>query len=238
MNKSSLPVCLITGGSSGVGLATARRFRQSGYRILICGRTAQRLESARAELAGPDHPDSVATVVADLADASAPSAVVAEAMRQFGRIDVLVNNAARAPLGAVDAISDDEIRDTVDLNIRGVYLMTRATWGIMKEQGSGLIVNVSSQAALDPFPGLSLYGSTKAWIELLTLALAREGGEFGIRVYGVRPGAIETAMLRGLFADFPADQAVSPAEVADVIWLVCQDEMKNSSGQIVGVSRQ
>ncbi len=238
LNTTTSPVCLVTGGSSGVGLATAVRFARAGYRIQICGRNAERLESARLTISNAGGPGPVQAVVADLADAGAPHEVVAATRQLFGRIDVLVNNAAMAPLAPLDHMDDAAIQQTIDLNIRGVYLMSRAVWRVMKEQGSGVIVNISSQAALDPFPGFSLYGSCKAWIELLTLALAREGRDAGIRVYGVRPGAVETPMLRSLFAGFPADQAVSPAEVAEVVWLVCQTEMKNSSGQVINVSRQ
>ena len=79
------------------------------------------------------------------------------------------------------------------------------------------IVNVSSLSAIDPFPGFSLYGASKAWVDLLTEALATEGKECGIRVCSVRPGAVETPLLRGLFPDFPSDQCVSPDAVAEII---------------------
>ncbi len=238
MKTSESPVCLITGGSSGVGLATAIRFARGGYRILICGRDADRLERARTTILRAVELGDVRTATADLGDAATPRRLVETVLRKPGRVDVLVNNAAAAPLAPLDEITDEAIEQTINLNIRGVYLMTRAVWPTMKGQGSGVVVNVSSMAAVDPFPGFSLYGATKAWIESFTLALAREGRASGIRAYCVRPGAIETPMLRNLFADFPAEQTVAPDDVAEVIWTACQAGLKHSSGQVLGVTRQ
>lgn len=238
MSSSTSPVCLITGGSSGVGLATAARFARGGWRILICGRDATRLETARQGILRAVELGDVRTAVADLADPQAPLRLAETVIRQLGRVDVLVNNAAMAPLAPIDEIADAQIQQTIDLNVRGVYLMTRAVWPAMKEQGSGVVINISSTAAIDPFPGFSLYGATKAWIELFTLAIAREGRASGIRAYCVRPGAVETPMLRELFSDFPEEQAVAPEDVAEIIWTACQPGMRHSSGQVFGLTRQ
>lgn len=242
MSSNLHPVCLITGGSSGVGLATALRFSAAGYRVFVCGRDETRLQAAvakvRSKLPAEATSDSVGSLALDLSQASSPQALCDKVMQKMGRIDVLVNNAAAAPLAAIDEMTDADIDSTIDLNIGGVYRMTRAVWSVMKGQGSGVIINISSRAAVDPFPGFSLYGATKAWIELFTLAMAREGRESGIRAYCVRPGAIETPMLRGLFADFPAEQAVAPDEVAQLIRDICQPGFECSSGQVVEISRQ
>ncbi len=232
-------VIVITGGSSGVGLATACRFASSGYRIVVCGRDQNRLESAREAIAASlDDASDVEVIQADIAQKSGASQLISHAKQQFGRVDILLNNAAVVPLSPLDETSDDSFEGCIDLNIKGVFYATRAAWTIMKEQGSGIIVNISSQAAVDPFPGFSVYGSSKAWIELFTVALAREGKSHGIRAYGLRPGAIETPMLRGLFPDFPVEQTVSPDDVAEVVYTVCQPGFANSSGQIVSVTRQ
>ncbi len=236
------PVCLITGGTSGIGLETARRFFRDGYRVFICGRDQKRLDESLVSIRGQADPlpseSEPIGLATDLSRPDAAGQLCSRVLATFGRIDVLVNNAAMAPLAAIDAISDDDIDATIGLNISGVYRLTRAVWSPMKEQGRGIVVNVSSLAAIDPFPGFSLYGATKAWIELLTLALAREGREWGIRTYCVRPGAVETPMLRGLFADFPVEQAASPESVADLIAACCRPELAFSSGQVIGISRQ
>lgn len=242
LKETADPVCLITGGTSGVGLETANRFFRDGYRVFVCGRDRDRLESALQMIRRQGNWGASGTephgLSIDLSHPGAVEQVCAQVMKVFGRIDVLVNNAAMAPLAPIDEISDTEIEATIGLNVSGVYRLTRAVWSEMKKQGQGIIINVSSLAAIDPFPGFSLYGATKAWIELLTVALAREGRELGIRTYCVRPGAVETPMLRGLFADFPADQAVSPKSVADLIAACCLPELACSSGQVIGISRQ
>ncbi len=231
-------VCLISGGSSGVGLATAMMFAKAGSRVAICGRDQTRLSEAHDKIVAVSSDESVLALEMDMSTADGAQQFVQEAIKQFERVDLLVNNAALAPLAPLDEMTDANIDTCIDLNIRGVYYATRTAWRQMKEQGSGLVVNISSQAAVDPFPGFSMYGATKAWIELFTVALAGEGREHGIRSYCIRPGAVETPMLRGLFADFPSEQCVSPEEIADAIKVACSDEMKNSSGQIIKVSRQ
>ncbi len=231
-------VVVVSGGTSGVGLATAIKFATAGSKVAICGRDTERLNLAHEQLANLAGDEKVLTVQNDMVDKDQAQKFIAEAIDQFQRIDLLVNNAAMAPLSPLEEMTDQTIDACINLNIRSVYYATRECWKQMKQQGSGIITNISSQAAIDPFPGFSMYGATKAWIELFTVALAGEGKEHGIRSYGIRPGAVETPMLRGLFADFPAQQCVSAQEVADAIWTVCQPAMAASSGQIIKVSRQ
>lgn len=231
-------VCVLTGGSSGVGLATAIKMAEFGSKVAICGRDEDRLQRAVEKLVDVTERDNIYVVQADMSEPADVKRFISESIKRFSRIDLLVNNAAMAPLAPIDEMTDETIDACIDLNIRGVYYATRAAWIQMKKQGDGIVVNISSQAAVDPFPGFSVYGSSKAWIELFTIALAGEGREHGIRSYCVRPGAIETPMLRGLFADFPAEQCVSPDDIAEMIRTVCGPEFKNSSGQIVKVSRQ
>lgn len=231
-------VCAISGGTSGVGLATALKLVEQGCQVSICGRDADRLKVAELKLIEAASAEHVHVVTADMSKADDARRFVAKTIERFSSLDLLMNNAAMAPLAPIDEMDDATIDSCIDLNIRGVYYATRSAWSQMKKQGRGVIINISSQAAIDPFPGFSMYGSTKAWIELFTVALAGEGKEHGIRAYGIRPGAIETPMLRGLFSDFPADQCVSPEEIADAALALCGDAFASSSGQIVKVSRQ
>ncbi len=238
MNKRP-QVCAVTGGSRGIGLATAIRFAGEGYHVSICGRDPVRLADAQQLIAAAQPGQvSVSMHQVDLTDSQAAQTFIAQTLHEFSAIDVLVNNAATATLSHLDEMSDADFEAAVNLNIRGLFYVTRSAWRAMKSQGSGTIVNISSQAAVDPFPGFSVYGSTKAWLELFSQALAGEGRAHGIRTYCVRPGAVETPMLRALFPDFPADQTVSAAEVAETVWAVCQVGFANSSGQVVSVSRQ
>ena len=108
----------------------------------------------------------------------------------------------------------------------------------MIKSGGGTIVNISSLSAVDPFPGFSLYGASKAWMDLMTLALAAEGEEHKVRVCSIRPGAVETPLLRGLFPDFPADQCVSPQQVAKMVLGCVQEPQKYPSGKFFPVTNQ
>ncbi|MEL7498070.1 MAG: SDR family oxidoreductase [Planctomycetota bacterium] len=237
---SSSPVCLITGGSSGIGLATAKCFAANGYRLAICGRDANKLDAAESEIkaAVAEGTVSVFSMSVDLADTNKAVDFVNAAADHFGRVDVLVNNAALAPLMPFDEVTESSFEAITNVNLRSVFYLTQAAWKQMKQQKVGVIVNVSSMAAVGPFPGFSLYGASKAWIELLTQALASEGTDHGIRLYAIRPGAVETPLLRGLFPDFPAEQCVSSDTIAQQI-LKCVDDPENyTSGDVIPMTNQ
>jgi NAD(P)-dependent dehydrogenase (short-subunit alcohol dehydrogenase family) len=157
---------------------------------------------------------------------------------KLGRIDVLVNNAAVAPLALFDELTPEVIDEALQINIRAVIQLTQDVWRQMKKQGQGVIVNISSLAAVDPFPGFSLYGATKAWLDLMTMALAREGQEWGIQVFSIRPGAVETPMLRNLFPDFPKNQCLTPEQVADAVWKCVSEPTQVESGKSYALSNQ
>ena len=211
---------MITGGSSGIGLATARKFFDAGYRISICGRSQERLDEASKLIGNDPLADSkrLLTVVADLAEPAQAKAFAQESLEHFGRIDVLVNNAGVAPLSPFGAITEDSFENLINVNVRSSFYLTQLAWTTMVKQRGGTIVNISSLSAVDPFVGFSTYGASKAWLDLLTHSLAQEGKNLNIRACSVRPGAVETPLLRGLFPDFPADQCVSPQAVAEVVW--------------------
>jgi 3-oxoacyl-[acyl-carrier protein] reductase len=110
-------------------------------------------------------------------------------------------------------------------------------WHHLIERGGGVIINTSSVAAYDAFPGFAAYGAAKAFVVAYTKFLAREGAGVGIRVYGVAPGAVETDMLRGAFPDFPADQALEPYDVAAMFETLLLPACAYSSGQTITVSK-
>jgi 3-oxoacyl-[acyl-carrier protein] reductase len=229
------PVCVVTGGSAGIGLAVAGHFAARGYRLALCGRDPQALRAAEQQLA--QTASACVTLALDLGLPGAPARLIDEAVRRFGRVDVLVNNAGHAPRAPLEQITDGDFTQAVAVNVSAVFHATRAVWPVMRRQGSGVIVNLSSMASVDPFPGFSVYGACKAWVNLFTKATADEGRAVGIRVYAVAPGAVETRLLRGLFQDFPAEQALAPAEVAAVVGSLCEESLRYVSGQTVFVRK-
>ena len=234
MSDSSKKVCVVTGGSSGIGFATAKRFVTEGYRVSICGR---RKESLVASAESLGHPDSVETVCGDIGDRTTRQELIKQTLQKFGRIDVLVNNAGAAPLCNFAAIEEESFENVFNINIRAAFSLTQTVWPTMLSQGGGSIVNISSMAAIDPFPGFSIYGASKAWLELFTKAIATEGADHSIRVCCVRPGAVETDLLRGLFPDFPADQCVSPDDIANKVWACVDDPDGHPTGEAFTVSK-
>lgn len=232
--ESSQKVCIVTGGSSGIGLATAIRFVKEGYRVAICGRRSDALNEAVSQLGSRE---SVVSVCGDIGQAKTRQELVQQTLKHFGRIDVLVNNAGAAPLGDFAAIDESTFDSVLSTNVKAVFSLTQSVWPNLLENGGGSVVNISSMAAIDPFPGFSIYGASKAWVELFSKAIAAEGTDHSIRVCCVRPGAVETDLLRGLFPDFPADQCVSPEEIAGKVWACVSDPENHPSGEAFTVSQ-
>jgi 3-oxoacyl-[acyl-carrier protein] reductase len=229
------PVCVVTGGSAGIGLAVARLFARRGYRLALCGRAAETLTAVHDELekAAPD----ILAMQLDLIDAEAARHLVASTIERYGRLDVLVNNAGQAPRAPVDQLTDEDVRATLAVNCEAVFQATKAAWAALRSQGGGVIVNISSLASVDPFPGLSVYGATKAWVNLFTKAIADEGRPHNIRAFALALGAVETRLLRETVPDFPAEQALAPEAVAEFIFALTGDTFRPASGQTLFVRR-
>ena len=227
-NSPDTPTCMVTGGTSGIGRETARIFAQNGYRIATCGRDSGRLNEVQSEL-GEGH--IVAQI--DLTNVDQAKKFAEQVITEFGRIDVVVNNAAVSPLSPFAELTAETFEETLNVNVRTPFYLTQVVWRKMIEQGSGVVVNISSLAAVDPFPGFNIYGASKAWLDLLTTALSGEGQDNGIRTYSIRAGAVETPMLRGLFPDFPADQCVSTLDIANKVLACVNNEHKSGSHVVV-----
>ncbi|MBO0850633.1 MAG: SDR family NAD(P)-dependent oxidoreductase [Pseudonocardia sp.] len=188
-------IWLITGGSSGLGQAIAEAALQAGDTVVA---TARRPEAVPAAL----HPVSL-----DVTHTARIAAVVDEVIERFGRIDVLVNNAGRALIGAVEETTDRELRDLMEVHFFGPAALTRAVLPHMRARRSGAIVQVSSMGGRMSFPGVSAYSATKFALEGLSESLAAEVEPFGISVLIVEPGAFRTGLQSGtmrMSAELPA----------------------------------
>jgi NAD(P)-dependent dehydrogenase (short-subunit alcohol dehydrogenase family) len=192
------PVWLITGASSGFGLAIAEAALERGDRVVATARRPGAIE-------GFDEGERVALVQLDVTDSEQRQAVVDAAIDRFGRIDVLVNNAGRTQVGAVEETTDQELRDLFELHFFAPAALTSAVLPQMRRQGSGTIVQMSSVGGQTTAPGFGAYCATKFALEGLTETLQEEVAPFGIRTLIVEPGAFRTGLFRKDAAYFSAD---------------------------------
>lgn len=212
---SERSVAVVTGGNTGIGKATAEQLLADGYEVVITARDRDRLETARAELNSGD----VLVVPGDLTDDGDVDRIVSRTLSELGRIDVLVNNAAR--VGSTDPFHEvglDEWRRTFDTNVYGVVRMTRAVLPHLRERGSGSIVNVASESGVQPDPAIAHYNATKAALINLTKTLSKAYGADGIRVNAVSPAATLTPMLEEILQEVADEKGVS-FERAKSEWL-------------------
>jgi len=211
---SDLKVAIVTGAGSGIGRAVAVQLGAEGYCVVLVSRGRDSLE-ATAELVDGE----TFVYPADLADADTITTLIEDVLASFGRVDALVHVAGYSELQTIDAITAQTWRQTVDVNLGAAVLLTAGVWPTFKKQNSGVVVNVSSMATIDPFPGLSAYAAAKIGLNLFTSCTAKEGKDIGVRAVSVAPGCVETPMLRAMFDEqmIPNDKTLSPEEVADVI---------------------
>lgn len=220
---------IVTGAGRGIGRAIAKRLGLAGANVTIAARTPDQLSETRMYL--ERYGIRVLPVPADVTQPEQVQEVIDQTREVFGKIDILVNNAGTAPLATIDQMEPELFDRIIATNVRTVYLCSRGVWQEMCENGGGVIINISSIAAYDPFPGFAAYGAAKAFVVAYTKALAAEGEKCGIRIYGVAPGAVETDMLRGAFPDFPEEKTLQPDEVASYVELLLTPGCRHISGQ-------
>lgn len=178
---------LITGASAGFGRTIAQEILRRGGNVVATARDPSNVADIVAEA-----PDRALAAALDVTNAEQIDTAVAAALARFGRIDGLVNSAGYGLIGAVEEVSDAEARAQFDVNVFGVAAITRAVLPVMRAQGSGFIVNLSSTAGTRGSPGLAFYAASKFALEAMSESLSRETAELGIRLLIVEPGPFRT----------------------------------------------
>jgi NAD(P)-dependent dehydrogenase (short-subunit alcohol dehydrogenase family) len=229
----SKPVAIITGAGRGIGRAVAVELAKRQYQLALVARSENELQET-AKLCGGGK-----ALAGDVADANQVARIVEQAHQYFGRIDAFVHCAGFAPLRKIEDLKLEEWRQIIDVNLSAVVYFLRLLWPIWRKQGGGVAVNVSSYAGRDPFEGLGAYGAAKAGVNLLDLALAREGAEHHIRIHTVAPAATETAMFHQLFTQeqFPTEKTLDPSDVARVIAQCVCGDLVCTSGEVIYVHK-
>ena len=229
MTTDSL-TALITGGTSGIGRATAKKLAKLGIHVIVVGRNAKRGDETLAEIrAAGGKADFIAS---DLRNASSAREVAKRAVELgSGHVDILINNAGTFPFGPTDKTTEEEFDRVYSLNVKAPYFLVAELAPLMAKRGKGAIVNVSTMVADYGVSGMSLYGSSKAAINLLTKSWAAEYGPHGVRVNAVSPGPTRTegteAMGEGveqLAAQAPAGRPATADEIAEAIVFLATDQ--------------
>ena len=217
-------IAIVTGGASGLGYATAKKFTASGITTIIIGRDENKLQKAAGELG-----DLLHTYSFDLNDTDGIPALVQDIKDKFGRIDILVNNAGINLKKSFLEVTAEEFSKVLNTNVLSVFVLSREVSKIMIEQGEGNITNISSMAAQYGIPKVIAYTASKAAIEGMTKAMAVELSPLGIRVNCVAPGFILTDMSANAFKDdpqrkekilsrTPMGKMGDPADIAEAVY--------------------
>ncbi len=223
-------VAIITGAGRGIGRATAVELARDGFHVVLAARNEDALNQVARAIG-----KNALVVRTDITRPDEVDRLVAHTLKVHGRIDAIVNNAGLAPVRPIAQMSVDEWHAVIDTNLSAAFYTTRAAWPAFEKQRSGVVVNVSSAAARDPFPGFAAYGAAKAALNLFSLAAAREGEKIGLRVHTIAPSATETEMFRALPAarDWPAEKTLDPADVARVILQCIRGDLRYTSGEVI-----
>jgi NAD(P)-dependent dehydrogenase (short-subunit alcohol dehydrogenase family) len=234
---------LVTGGSRGIGKAIALQLADAGADVAISGRKMEGLEDTAAAITAMGR--TALPVTAHNRKPEEIEAMVATVADEFGRIDILVNNAATNPLMAPLIDIEDRAWDVIiDTNLKGYFLVSRAVARVMVEHGDGgAILNMSSVGGVSPDRGLGVYCISKAGINMLTKALAVELGEYDIRVNAIAPGVVKTDFSKALWtneplmkqemAHTPLQRISDPDEVARLALNLVSDGASYVTGQII-----
>ena len=200
-------VAVVTGGSSGIGLAIARAFVDRGMRVAIAARNERRLKAAADDL-GP----GVLAVPADVSRGDDVEALFARVVDAFGTVDVLVNNAGVGSGGTVAEMDPATWRKVMAINVDGAFLCARAAWPWLKGGDGGQVINISSVAGKEGFGGASAYSASKFALVGFSESLREEGVEDRVKVSVICPGYVDTPMVKG--APVPAEEMIRPEDVA------------------------
>lgn len=214
---------LITGGTSGIGRATADKLAQLGIHVVVVGRNTERGKKTVAELQAMG--GKADFISSDLRDAASAREVARKAIKiGNGHVDILINNAGIYPFGPTHEMTEEMFERVYSLNVKAPYFLVAELAPLMAKRGKGAIVNLSTMAADYGAPGMSLYGSSKAAINLLTKVWAAEYGPSGVRVNAVSPGPTRTEGtgtmgegLEQLAAEAPAGRPATADEIAEAI---------------------
>lgn len=235
-------VAIITGGSRGIGESIALALSEFGARVALCSRKIEGLDSVREKI--ESRGGEAICIPAHMGKVDTLQGVVDETLDAFGTIDILVNNAATNPI--LGPLLEADLRaweKIMDVNLKGIFFLTKAAGEVMLEKGKGSIINLSTEAAIRPAPGLGVYSISKAGVDMVTKSFALEWGAKGVRVNGIAPGLVQTRFSQALWSNDDIRQAVEtkiplgrmaqPDEIACLAVFLASDASSFLTGQTI-----
>lgn len=229
-------VAIVTGGGSGFGAGIARKFAAEGASVVVADINGEAAAGIADQLGGM-------AVQADVSDADSVRAMVADVTQRFGRIDIMVNNAGVTHLpGPMEEVTEDDFDRVMAVNCKSIYLIAREIVPLMKQAGTGAIVNVASTAGVSPRPNLNWYNASKGWLITATKAMAVELAPFGIRVNALNPVAGETPLLKSFMGQdtpeirakflstIPIGRFSTPEDMGNAACFLASDEASMITG--------
>jgi NAD(P)-dependent dehydrogenase (short-subunit alcohol dehydrogenase family) len=233
-------VAVVTGGGTGIGAEAARVLGANGCAVVLVGRREQQLRKVAADL------EAAEVVAVDLAHRDAPQRIVDATLGTFGRLDVLINNAAVIRNGPFDSFTTDEFDVHVAVNLRAPFFLTQAALPALREGDAAAVVNISSSVGSIVKPGTTLYSVTKAGLEYLTRANAYELAQWRIRVNCIAPGPVDTPLhatymddleagYRDLSRRIPLGRMGAVGDVARWVWWLAAPDTEWTTGNVIHV---
>jgi NAD(P)-dependent dehydrogenase (short-subunit alcohol dehydrogenase family) len=205
---------IITGAGSGIGAAVAHALSAEGAHCVLAGRRLEPLQALMTEIAAEG--GSALAVAADVVDEAQVAALVAAAVADFSGVDIVVNNAGLFKQASVTETSVAEWDEVLNVNLRGAFLVCRAAWPHLR-RSRGQVVNLSSMAAVQAYPGETAYCASKAGLNGLTAALAVDGKPHGIRVFAVCPPTTDTPLWEGVAPEAVRQRMMKPEPIARLV---------------------
>jgi NAD(P)-dependent dehydrogenase (short-subunit alcohol dehydrogenase family) len=241
MTNHANKTALVTGAARGIGLATAKRFLAEGWKVALLDIDGDNLKRTFATL---ERQDAALAIVADVSDPAQVERAFREFSARFKRLDALINNAGIAIFGPILQTSFADWSRVLAVNLNGPFLMTQAAVPLMRDNGGGAVVNITSISGLRASTLRVAYGTSKAGLAHLTKQQAAEFGALGIRVNAVAPGPVDTAMAKAVHtpeirADYhdhmPLNRYGLEEELANAIYFLASDQASYITGQVLAV---
>ena len=236
-------VAVITGGSRGIGYATAEKFLREGALVAITASTQENAEKAAEQLRQAFPQSRVMAISPDLTSLESVKTAFRQVVEEFGRLDILVNNAGVSERTPFVQYTEETFDKVMDLNVKGIFTATRAAVEYMEKQRSGVILTTSSMVSISGQPSGFAYPASKFAVNGMTLSLARELGPHGIRVNAVAPGITETDMMKAvprsiidpMIAQVPLRRLGQPQDIANAFAFLASDEAGYITGVVLSV---